>query len=116
MRQINWQPFRNSSKWHIDFIEHIQPISYDSKGKIYDIYDNREGLEASIFAVVRFNTGYERIGIVFTHNKYCHVFTNIWPGIKPLRLSSLPEHRYYFRHMIQLTTTDRDVLWLEIMG
>ena len=113
MRKINWRPFRPVEVDHILRVLDVYLCPYDEKGRMYNVETCDPAMQRPmlIWAEVSLISGgpwdfRQRIEFGFTYDDY--VFG--WPK---KRLSSLPEHEYYWRHMPWLTITDRDVVFGE---
>lgn len=110
MRKINWRPFRQVEVLHILNVLSTDIVSYDEKGRLYPcIFSMVSGLPVLIWAKVQLIgawCGNSIIEFGITENNY--VFG--WPG---KRLSSLPEHEYYWRNAIWISISDRDCIFKE---
>jgi len=107
MRKINWRPFKPVDVLHIQYVRGIEMWAYDEKGKLYeaDIADPAE--ERPMLFWAKFDLLHARwrpVELAFTYEGYAFG----WAG---KRLSSLPEHEYYWRRNIWFTLADRDFLF-----
>lgn len=111
-RKINWRPFRPVIVLHVLKVISAEIISYDERGRLHPhIMSMVSSLPVLIWAKIRLINGdhYRGMGeIEFGMNENGYVFG--WPG---KRLSSLPEHEYYWRDTVWLTIDDRDFIFEE---
>ena len=114
MRKINWRPWRPVLVDHIEKVEEVVLWEYDESGRLYksDLCDPASNRPIIIWAQVTLIGGGGHFGwwpheFGFTYDGY--VFG--WPG---KRLSSLPEHEYYFRKSLWYSIADRDYIFGEL--
>jgi len=110
MRKINWRKFRPVEVLHIKKVIDITMWSYDQNGKLYktDNADPENDRPMLFWALAKLVIGtvwwsLDTIQFGFDYDHY--VFG--WPG---KRLSSLPEHEFYWRRSVWLTISDRDAI------
>jgi hypothetical protein len=116
VRSINWRYFKDSSILHIGEVLSCEFISYDINGRIYELsYDPADTKPIIIWARIKlFNQWlWNNWGgtMEFGFKDDAYVFG--WEGH---RLSSLPNHEYYWRHALWLTMADRDFIIGEFLG
>ena len=133
MRKINWRKFRPNNVLHFKDMVSTELFWYDHKGKIIpftidSIYKDT-GLPTAIWAKAQPIGHYASLEFAINESSYCfgwpkygRIYNTNWaygpPGwdykdddLVGGRLSSLPEHEYYWRNNIWLTMEDRDFIF-----
>ena len=105
MRTINWRQFKKSNVVHFRQPVLCDFMMYNKDGKLYQLAaDPTVLLPILVWAnACNINDGWASIEFGFKEDAYVFGWAN-------KRLSSLPEHEYYWRDAIWLTTGDRDYI------
>jgi len=106
VRKINWRKFKPVRTVHIDCIRNIDIVAYDQKGRLYekDLANPNDPMPMLFWACIMPLGNWLPIDIGFNYDGY--VF-----GWRGKRLSSLPEHEYYWRECVWFTEGDRDFMF-----
>lgn len=111
-RHINWRAYKNDNTIHPIRLRRCNIISYLPDGKIVDINIDDPKLDKPLLLWVNIVViGHSDIPIDVGLSSTHYVFG--WSGE---RLSSLPEHEYYWKDDIWLTIGDRDNLFDKFMN
>ena len=101
MRTINWRSFKKSNVVNFSRLISCDFMMYNKNGKLYPLTADPNVLMPILIWAEMGDDRWATTEFGFKEDAY--VFG--WAGH---RLSSLPEHEYYWRNTIWLTTGDRD--------